>query len=96
MNTLTRTQPCEVWMELRDLKRLKTLMVIQGVSQRQLATAAGYRSHAYMGRLLRGEVKTLDAAPALRIAHFFGVGTDDLFLTRVSNDSRQNDRSNAA
>lgn len=83
-------------MELRDLKRLKTLMVIQGVSQRQLAIAAGYRSHAYMGRILRGEVKTLDAAPALRIAHFFGVGTDDLFLTRVSNRSAHSVKSDAA
>lgn len=83
-------------MELRDLKMLKTLMIVQGVSQRQLATAAGYKSHAYMGRILRGEVKTLETEAAVRIAHFFRVGVDSLFLIRVSTRSGNNDRSNAA
>jgi transcriptional regulator with XRE-family HTH domain len=62
------------------------LMVIQGISQRTLAAKAGYKSHAYMGRILRGEVKTLDPDAAVRIAKHLGVGVDDLFLVRVSSD----------
>lgn len=81
-----RTLGTEVWMQLtpRGRKRLATLMLIQEKSQRDVAEAAGWNSHSYLGRLLRGEVDTLDDKPALRIAHFFGVGVDDLFLVRVS------------
>lgn len=74
-------------MLLRDRKQLAKLMVIQGVSARQLAKAAGWKSHTYLQRLLRGEVKTLATDPALRIAHRLGVGVDDLFLVRVSGES---------
>ena len=83
-------------MEIRDLKKLKKLMVIQDVSQRQLAIAAGYKSHAYMGRILRGEVKTLEPAAAVRIAHFFGADLHDLFVTKVSTASSDNGRSKVA
>lgn len=78
-------------MELRQegRKRLATLMVIHGVSQRDVAAAAKWKSHSYVGRLLRGEVKTLDIDAAVRIAHYFGVGTDDLFVSRSSSVSRQ-------
>jgi len=41
---------------LHNITGLKTLMVVRVVSQRRLARAAGYRSHAYLGRVLRGEV----------------------------------------
>lgn len=76
-------------MQVRDAKTIRKLMVIQNVSQRTLARAAGYRSHAYMGRILRGEVKTLDPEAAVRVAKFLGVGVDDLFLVRVSSDTPQ-------
>lgn len=75
----------------RGRKRLATLMLIQEKSQRDVAEAAGWSSHSYVGRLLRGEVDTLDTDPALRIARFFGVGVDDLFVVRVS--SRTGDSS---
>src|SRR6188472_2377936 len=71
-------------MRLHNRKGLRTLMVVHDVSQRQLARAAGYRSHAYMGRLLRGEVDTLEPAAALRIARFLQVETDFLFVSRPS------------
>lgn len=70
-------------MELRDRKKLARLMIVQGVSQRELARAAGWKSHSYVARLLKGEAKTLDTTPALRIAHFLQVGVEDLFLTKV-------------
>lgn len=77
-------------MKVRDAKTIAKLMVIQGVSQRTLAHQAGYKSHAYMGRILRGEVTTLDPEAAVRIAKFLGVGVDDLFLVRVSSDTGNN------
>jgi len=81
-------------MQLLDRKKLAKLMVIQDVSQRELARAAGWKSHSYLGRLLRGQVNTLELEPAIRIANYLGVGTDDLFLSRLSTDSAQNDNRN--
>lgn len=76
-------------MKLAYRRRLLKLMAINDVSQRQLALAAGYKSHAYMGRLLRGEVDSLEPEAALRIARFFRVGVDDLFMPRLSTDPEQ-------
>jgi transcriptional regulator with XRE-family HTH domain len=76
-------------MIVRDRKKLATLMVIREVSQRDLAAAIGWKSHSYLGRVLRGEVKSMEAESALRIAHFFGVPVDDLFLTKVSSSDGQ-------
>jgi transcriptional regulator with XRE-family HTH domain len=71
-------------MRVHNLKGLRTLMVVREVSQRRLAQAAGYRSHAYLGRILRGEVDTLHPEAALRIARFLQVGVDFLFAPSVS------------
>lgn len=76
-------------MELRDRKKLARLMIVQGVSQRELARAAGWKSHSYVARLIKGEAKTLETNPALRIAHFLQVGVEDLFLTRVDTKEGQ-------
>lgn len=76
----------EVYMELRDRKKLARLMIVQDETQRSLSAAAGWRSHSYLGRLLRGEVKTLDTDAALRIAHKLRVPVDDLFLIRVDSN----------
>lgn len=73
----------EVYMILRDRKKLARLMIVQDVSHRALAEAAGWKSHSYLGRLLRGEVKTLGTDPALRIAHKLMVPVDDLFAVKV-------------
>ena len=73
-------------MRLHNRKGLRTLMVVQDVSQRRLARAAGYRSHAYLGRLLRGEVDTLRPEAALRIARFVQVDVSFLFVARSSID----------
>lgn len=76
----------EIWMRLTNRKLLAQLMATQGISARQLARAAGWKSHTYMQRLLRGEVTTLETEPALRIAHELRVPVDLLFLTRASTD----------
>ena len=83
-------------MELRDLKKLKMLMELNGLSVRDLAKIAGYESHTHLARVLRGEYKTLPTDRALRIVAHFKQGVDDLFFVRVSNDTGQNDRSDAA
>jgi transcriptional regulator with XRE-family HTH domain len=76
-------------MRVHNLKGLRTLMVVREVSQRRLARAAGYRSHAYMGRILRGEVDTLEPEAAIRIARFLQVGVDFLFAPTVSTATTQ-------
>lgn len=81
-----------IWMKLIDRKRLAKLMAIQGVSARQLAKAAGWRSHSYMNRLLAGEVATLEVEPAVRIAEYLQVGVDDLFMPRTSSVTGRSDR----
>lgn len=73
-------------MRLHNRKGLLKLMAIQNVSARQLAKAAGWKSHSYMNRLLKGEVLTLEVEPAVRIAKYLGVGVDDLFVARVSSE----------
>lgn len=66
-------------MILKDPKVLAKLMAIEGVSQRQLASAAGWSTHSYVGRLVRGQARHVDEAPAARIAAYLGVGLTDLF-----------------
>jgi len=77
-------------------KRLQKLMLIQGVSQRDLAQAIGWSSHSYLGRILRGTVSVIDTDAAARIAHHFEVGVDDLFLVEASSDSRQSGKQKAS
>lgn len=76
-------------MQVIDPKKIQKLMVIQDVSTRTLAREVGYASHAYVARILRGEISTVTPDRAARIARYFGVGIDDLFVPRLSTDSRQ-------
>lgn len=73
-------------MQIKDRKQIAKLMAIQGVSNRGLAKAAGWRSHTYVNRILSGAVTTVTPERAARIARHLGVGTDDLFMTRLSSD----------
>lgn len=70
-------------MELKDREFLVEMMEERGISQRQLARIAGWKSHTYMQQLVKGTKKTLNTDPALRIAYFFGVPVHRLFFTRV-------------
>ena len=78
-------------MRVHNLKGLRTLMVVREVSQRRLAVrpATGPR---YMGRILRGEVDTLEPEAALRIARFLQVGVDFLFAPSVSSGTAHHAR----
>lgn len=74
-------------MILKDRKQLAKLMVIQELSQRELAEAIGWKSHSYLGRLLRGVVNSVTPETAVRIALVLGVGVDDLFLAKTSSNA---------
>ena len=78
----TTTQSGEVWMILKDPKQLAKIMAIEKVSQRKLAQTIGWGSHSYLGRLLRGEVRTLDPDAALKMSIALGVTVDSLFVPR--------------
>lgn len=87
----TQAAPMEVWMQFTKLGRklFVKMLLIQGISHRQLADALGWRSHSYVGRLARGEVSTVSPDAAARIALVLGVGVDDLFLVKThSSDVR--------
>lgn len=74
-------------MQVRDLKKLRRLVVIQELSHREIAEAAGWKSHSYVSRLLRGEVNTLKAEPAIAIARLLGCPLEDIFTTRMTTNN---------
>jgi transcriptional regulator with XRE-family HTH domain len=82
----------EIYMRVIDPKRIKKLMAIQDVSARTLATEVGYSSHSYINRILSGDIQTVTPERAARIARYFGVGVDDLFVTRLSTDAGRTDK----
>jgi len=71
-------------MEVRDLALLQTLATAHRSTHRDIAKAAGYSSHSYVGRLMRGQVKAVEPTPAARIAHYFGVELGALFVPTVT------------
>lgn len=79
----------ELWMQVKDRKMIARLMTIQSVSSRELARAAGWRSHSYVTRILNGTITTVTPERAVRIARRLQVGTDDLFVARLSSDARK-------
>lgn len=83
-------------MRVKDPKQIKKLMVIQDISARGLAEAVGYQSHAYVTRILRGEIKTVTPTRAALIATHLGVGLDDLFVARLSTAPAQSDQKQPA
>lgn len=84
----------EVYMILRDRKKLALAMIVHEDTQRSLSAVAGWKSHSYLGRLLRGEVKTLDTDAALRIAHHLQMPVDVLFAVKVDSNPVDNGQKN--
>lgn len=98
MNRPNRAKLPELFMRVLDPKKIVKLMVIQEVTQRQLAEVAWGEgaSHTYLGRILRGKVKSIKPEPALRIAEHLGVGVDDLFVPRLSTENARSARQRSA
>lgn len=86
MRPPTKPRLPEIYMRVIDPKKIRKLMTIQEVTQRQLAEEAGWASHSYVARLLDGEIKTVTPERAARIARFFEVDISDLFVPRLSTD----------
>lgn len=83
-------------MRVKDPKKIRKLMVLQDVSHRDLAEAAGYSGHSYITAILKGRIQTVTPERAARIARHLDVKVDDLFVPRLSTDSGDNAESNAA
>ena len=83
------TTSFEVYMLLTDRKRLARLIEIQEVSKRSVASAAGWKSHTYLLRLLSGQARTVEPEHAVRIATFLGVDVGDLFTPKVTSAGGQ-------
>ncbi len=83
-------------MLLTDRKRLARLIEIQGVSKRSVATAAGWKSHTYLHRLLSGEARTCEPEHAVKIATYLGVDVADLFTPKVTKGAGQNSKQRMA
>lgn len=71
-------------MKLKDRNLLAALLAAQGVSARQVAGAAGWKSHSYMNRLITGEATTVKTEAAGRIAKYLGVPVTSLFVPTAS------------
>lgn len=68
-------------------RKLLKAMLIDNISQRQLARDIGYRSHSYLQRILRGDPYGVSRPFAERIADRVGVPISDLFLPESSENS---------
>ena len=74
----------EVYMQVIDRKRLARLIAIKGVSKREVARNAGWKSHTYLLRILSGDATTLEPEHAVKIAAYLEVDLYDLFMPKVS------------
>lgn len=83
-------------MRLSNPKRLARLMAIQDVGTRELARIAGYRSHSYLSRLLRGKEDGLRIEPAVRIAAYLDVNLYDIFTPQATSDTSRNGKGDVA
>lgn len=94
--TLSNSTLGEVWMIVRDHRKLARLAVIQDLSHREIAAALDWKSHSLVGRIMRGQVRTVSPEAAIRWAHLCGVAVDDLFLTKSSKNPRRSGQKSAA
>lgn len=88
----TNRKPIEVWMRLKNPKKLAKLMAIEGYSARRLAEEVGWKSHTYMQRLVRGDASTLKPEPAILIARCLDVPVEVLFVAETSADHERLDQ----
>lgn len=74
----------EVWMRIKDHKKLASIVIVQEKTQREVSEFVGWKSHSYLNRILRGEIKTITTDKAALLAKCLGMPMDDLFLTELS------------
>ena len=71
-------------MVLKDRVQFAWLMRKRGATYREVAEAAGWKSHGHVGHLISGRKKTVTPAAAALIAEHLGVPVEDLFMLRAS------------
>jgi transcriptional regulator with XRE-family HTH domain len=74
----------EVYVIIKDRRRLTRMMDREGLSARQLAKIAGFHSHSYMNKLLTKDNVTCRPSAAQRIAEYFDMDVNDLFEAKAS------------
>lgn len=79
-------------MQVKSPELMKALMKDQKISGRALSEGAGWNSHTYLQRILRGEIRTVTLDKAERISTILGVPREVLFLTRTSTNPGQDDQ----
>ena len=73
-------------------RRIAKVLLINNMSQRELARQLGFKSHSYIGRIISGQVHSVSPDTAARIAVKLGMPMDDLFLPKSSDNSGSYDR----
>lgn len=73
-----------VYMLVKDLDLLLRIAESKGISKRQMAFAAGYRSHGHMYKILDGRTKSMSPKRAMMLANYLGVDLGVIFSPHVS------------
>lgn len=77
-------------------KRLAKLLLIQGVTHRELAEVAGWKSHGMVAHLIQGRRSGVEPASGVAIARYLGVDPSDLFVSEIPADHCQRRTGDAA
>lgn len=84
-----RISRVELWMQVKDHKKFARVMLINGVTHRQVAEEAGWKSHSIVTRIAKGEITTITPDRAILIEKFLEVEPQSLFVPMVPNNSAQ-------
>ena len=80
-------------MHVKDGELLGAMIKAKKISQRQFAQKMGWKSHTYLQRLIRGQVRSVTPDAAALMSHYLGLPQDVLFVTKVSANTVQDDDS---
>lgn len=76
-------------MQVIDGELLGRTIKVKKHSLRGFADKMGWKSHTYLQRLIRGEVRSVTPETAALMCHYLEVPLDLLFETKVSTNSGQ-------
>lgn len=71
-------------MLVKDGEVLGAMIKAKKFTRRGFADKLGWKSHTYLQRLIRGEVRSVTPDTAALISHFLDLDIDVLFDTKVS------------
>lgn len=86
--TLQRTASrVELWMIVKDPEAVKRVVAAAGLTHREIADACGWKSHTIVGRIVRGELRTVEPRKARLFEEALKVPNGYLFATKVTRKS---------